>query len=249
MGGRVTEKQSGLTLVELMIGIGVFTTVIVIALTQLVNINSFFASITAEVSSKSEVSQASELFKRYFQTKWRGGFFECQASPRIGLDSYCVVSTDCVSYAANSYGKCKSMAIIRGDPADLTTSPDRVRITTRCVDSQAYTQSSLKFENSICGLSCAVGKFPSTSIEITKASGATTLMSFPGGTDPSVKRAVTSTSETRGFELCLSKSPGSPVVTLEVQSYYLLGGTLKNVQRQVSMPELTSSNPNIEFLP
>lgn len=239
-------SQSGVTLVELMIGIGVMITVIAITMSQMQQISMFFSSLTAESSVKSDVGQAANLFEGYFQTKWKGGVFECSSAPRIGQDSYCVKASDCESVTGSTFKNCRSIAIIRGDPADASTNPDRVRITTSCLTATAETQKNLEFKDSVCNLECAKGTYPVTTFETTKANGTTTTFTFPGGVTSG--QEIVSTAETRALELCLSK-PFASAVTVDVQGYYLQGSDLKVVKKQLSLPETTSTNTNIEFLP
>lgn len=246
MRGPIHSNQSGVTLVEMLIGVGVMVVVIAITLSQMQLISTFFSSLTAESSVKSDISQAANLFEGYFQTKWKGGLFECSTAPRIGQDSYCIKASDCENITGSNFRKCRSIAIIRGDPADPSTNPDRIRIMTQCLPANAETQKNLEFKNSICDLKCDKGTYPVTTFESTKSNGSTNKVSFPGGV--SSGQEIVSISDTRGVELCLSK-PFASAVTLDVQGYYLLGSELKAIKKQISIPEKTSTNSNIEFLP
>lgn len=240
--------HKGFTLIELMIGLTILGVVVLISVTQLQNIANFFAGSNAELSAKAELVQAADLVRSYFKTKWKGGQFECSTTPTIGTHSYCVVNSDCASTAGVTYNRCRSVGIIRGDPADATTNPNRVRLLSRCITASAQTQKNLKFGKSVCNLDCPVGQFPATTLEITMPNGTSNSISFPGGSG-SGGREITSTSEVRGLEACISKPSANGVITLDLQAYYLQDGILQRLQKQVSFPEQTSLNTAIEFLP
>jgi len=242
-----SASESGVTLIELLIGLAISIAAMGIAVSQMGNISMFFSSARAEATARTEVSQAIDQFKIYFQSKWKGGAFECGAAPVIGNDSYCVRSGDCLDQNPSGFQKCRSIAIIRGDPADASTKPDRIRVTTQCRAATGDRQKSLLFQNSVCGLSCAAGSYPVATMDITRADGRSRTFTYPAGV--AAGKEVSSSAEMRGLELCLTKIAGSGLVTIDAQGYYLYGNELKSVRKQASVAELTSTNPNIEFLP
>jgi len=243
-------KQSGMSLVEMLIGLAIASGIMVVAITQFANIQAFFSGITAESSTRTELIQINTSFKNYFQTKWKGGLFDCATTPTIGTHSYCVADSSCKSKTAASYDLCKSMAIIRGDPLDMTTNPNRVRIMTECREATTGSLADYQFENTECESSCKKGEFPIIIFETTKADGTVFKYSVPAGMqeDTTVKTKI-SLDELRGAELCISKSSATNIVNVKMQAFYLMNGRMRNMIKLLSLPEITITNEDLELLP
>ncbi len=239
--------QRGLSITELMIGLAVGAVILVIAATQMQSLGSLFMGIRAESTVKQDLVLAGEAVKVYFQTKRTGGVFECASEPVFGTDSYCYLADSCTETTANSYADCRMISILRGDPLDVQTNPDRIQLVTSCAPSTSHTH--LVFPSN-CGHECPVGQYPVFAMTRTNAAGVSRVSSYPGGVIQHPGRQI-SGDETRAMEFCISKSDlgGKSIVNFSLTGYYLSQGKVKSIKRDFSLSESTTANEQLEFLP